>query len=133
MRDSRCHSTYATIMFLVALPAAHAAVKVNGQVRDSEGRPLAGYVELIAGPGRVQAQTQPTDSLGRFSLEAPTAARLVVVARADGHVSAEREIVVSSPDTVLTVDFSLPRAASVKGRVVDIQGFAVPGAKVRVE
>ncbi|HXG34564.1 MAG TPA: carboxypeptidase-like regulatory domain-containing protein [Bryobacteraceae bacterium] len=119
-------------MFVVALPAAQ-AVKINGQVRDSDGRPLAGYVELIAGPGRVQAQTQPTDSLGRFSLEAPTAARLVVVARADGHVSAEREIVLSSPDTVLTVDFTLPRAGSVTGRVVDSQGFPVPGAKVRVE
>jgi hypothetical protein len=74
----------------------------------------AGIVELIAGPGRVQAQSHPTDSLGRFSLEAPSAPRLIVVARADGHVSAEREIVVSSTDAVFTVDFTLPGQAGLE-------------------
>jgi protocatechuate 3,4-dioxygenase beta subunit len=121
------------MMFVAALSVAQAAVKVSGQVRDGDGRPLAGLVELIAGPGRVQAQSHPTDSLGRFSLEAPSAPRLVVVARADGHVSAEREIVVSSSDAVFTVDFTLPRAGWLRGRVVDSQGFPVAGAKVRIE
>jgi protocatechuate 3,4-dioxygenase beta subunit len=133
MSDWRHYSTYSLVLFVVALSAAQAAVKVSGQVRDSEGRPLAGLVELIAGPGRVQAQTRPTDSLGRFSLEAPSVPRLVVVARADGHASAEREIVVSSSDAVFTVDFTLPRAGWLSGRVVDSLGFPVAGAKVRIE
>lgn len=120
------------VALAVALPAGQAAVKVSGQVRDAEGRPLAGYVEVVAGPGRVEARSHPTDAQGRFAIEAPNAARLIVVARAEGHVSAERELAPAA-DSSLSLDFALVPAGWVTGRVTDTQGFPVAGANVRVE
>lgn len=134
MRKSKVFSGFVNVATLaVAVSGGQAAVKVSGQLRDIEGRPLAGYVEVVAGPGRVEARSHPTDAQGRFAIESANAARLIVVARAEGHVSAEREIVVSGTEAAFTVDFSLPPAGWVTGRVTDTQGFPVAGAKVRVE
>ncbi|MCS6954582.1 MAG: carboxypeptidase-like regulatory domain-containing protein [Bryobacteraceae bacterium] len=80
------------MILLAAVATAQAAVKLTGHVRDNQGRPPAGYVEVVTGPGRVEAHSLPTDAQGRFSIQAPNAARLIVVARAEGHVSAEREL-----------------------------------------
>jgi hypothetical protein len=74
----------------------------------------------------------PVDRSGAFSIEVPIGAA-VVVARADGYASVQREVAVRAGHTNPALNFSLPRAGSVSGRVVDPSGAPVAGARVWVQ
>jgi hypothetical protein len=107
-------------------------LKLSGRVEAVDGVPLPGYVEVMTGPGgHVRGGGHWTDSEGRFSIEVPAADRLVVVARAEGYVSEEHEVVAGDREEI-RLGFALFPAGQVVGRVLDDVGRAVAGALVRV-
>lgn len=120
------------VALLLPWNAEASAVKLSGRIRAADGAALAGHVEVTSGTGHVRAQSYWTDSEGRFSIEAPAQPRLVVVAKADGHISAEREVAPASGEAEIRLDFTLLAAGSVSGRVTDESGRPVTGAQVRL-
>ncbi len=112
--------------------AAASASELTGRITSVDGIPLAGYVQVIVETGHVRVEHYTTDSRGAFSLDIPDVSRLLVVARADGYISAERGVVVSPTQPKLRLDFALFPASRVSGRVVDETGRPVPAAEIYV-
>lgn len=105
-------------------------LKLTGRVIAADGHPVAGDLQVVTGPPYVRARSFWTDSQGRFSINVEAEPRLLVVAKAAGYISAEREI--ASAGQELSLDFVLQPAGQVSGRVVDDNGRQVAGALVRV-
>lgn len=112
--------------------AAASASELTGRITSVDGIPLAGYVQVIGEAGHVRVQHYATDSRGAFSLDIPGISKLLVVARADGYISAEREVTVGPAQPRLRLDFALFPAGGVSGRVVDETGRPVPAAEIYV-
>lgn len=112
--------------------AEASAVKLSGRIRAADGAALAGHVEVISGTGHILSQSYLTDSQGGFSIEAPAQPRLVVVARAEGYISAEREVAPAAGEAEVRLDFTLLASGSASGRVTDDTGRPVAGALVRL-
>jgi protocatechuate 3,4-dioxygenase beta subunit len=72
-----------------------------------------------------------TDDRGTFAIEAALG-RAVVVARADGYVSEQKELVVIPGRANPNLHFSLTPAATISGRVLDLDGKGVAGVRVWV-
>ena len=105
---------------------------INGRVVAEGGQQsLAAAITVVTtGPG-VRLQSGTTDERGVFKIEAPIGDALIV-ARADGYASEQRALLVRAGESNPNVNFSLARAGSLSGRVVDQTGAAVPGARVWV-
>jgi hypothetical protein len=80
----------------------------------------------------VRLSSVQTDDRGAFSFEAAPG-RTLILARADGYASEQREIFVRPGPANPTLNFSLPRVGSLSGRVVDAAGAGVPDARVWVQ
>lgn len=113
---------------LVSISAAQ--VTVEGQMASVDGTPLRGDVTLVRGGPAVQLRHYHTDGQGMFSLETDRTPGQLLVAKADGHVSAEVELDVRSAQ--IHFRFRLWPAGRVSGQVVDERGHGVAGATVHV-
>ncbi|MCL4849918.1 MAG: carboxypeptidase regulatory-like domain-containing protein [Bryobacteraceae bacterium] len=117
----------------VSMSPCHAQVRatVRGKIVTLEGNPLAGDVTAVHAAQTSRTTSHRTDSQGAFSFEID-ASPIILVAKADGYVSVERELVLTTSSRTGDIQFVLHPAGSVSGRVVDSSGAAVPGAVVRV-
>jgi hypothetical protein len=125
---------YAILLLCFAmgrLAGQPATGRLTGDLRSDDGQPVAGEVMVVTPGAGVRMNVFRTDGQGAFTLVAP-AGRVVVVARADDHISVEREITVRPGAANPTLHFTLAPAGTVSGRVYDEQGAAVPGARVWV-
>jgi len=122
-----------SVLGTAAIHAAEAStVKLTGRIRALDGAALAGDVQVISAARYVQARSYLTDQEGRFAIEAPAEPRLLVVAKADGYISAERVVTMTEAGPEIQLDFRLYPAGTVSGRVSDDSGRPIAGAWVRV-
>ncbi|MGH9631032.1 MAG: carboxypeptidase-like regulatory domain-containing protein [Bryobacteraceae bacterium] len=103
---------------------------ITGRVVAEGGRqPLAAAITMVTtGPG-VRLKSVTADERGDFVVEAPPGTALVV-ARADGYASEQRELLVRPGRANPNLNFSLAPAGSLSGRVVDQTGAGIAGARV---
>lgn len=132
LRVGRVLGVSVAAALLLPWSAEASAVKLSGRIRSAGPAALAGHVEVTSGTGHVRTESYWTDSEGRFSIEAPAQPRLVVVARAEGHISAEREVAPATGEAEIRLEFTLRASGSVSGRVTDDSGRPVAGALVRL-
>jgi protocatechuate 3,4-dioxygenase beta subunit len=97
---------------------------VSAKAQDS----LPASITVITGPG-IRIKSVPTDARGMFTVEAAPG-RAVIIVRADGYASEQREVAVVPGWSNLRLNFALSPAGSLSGRVVDLAGSAVAGARV---
>jgi hypothetical protein len=106
---------------------------ITGSVFAEGGRQsLRAGITVVAGGAGVRLRSIEVDDRGAFSIEAPSGPA-VIVARADGYASEQREVVVRPGRANPTLNFSLRRAGPVSGRVVDPNGVGIAGARVWVQ
>jgi hypothetical protein len=70
-----------------------------------------------------------TDEQGSFEIDAPVGG-VLLVARSEGYVSEQRNVLVRPGRGNVPVHFTLSPSGSVLGRVVDLNGHGVAGARV---
>ena len=114
--------------FIAYVALAQPPARVEGQIKSASGEPLQGDVTIIDDVQDVRMETIQTDAQGRFWFGATAGARRMLVAKADGYISEEKEWRFGQR----AVEFSLLPAGSVSGRVVDGTGTAVSGARLTV-
>ncbi len=117
---------------LCLLANAQQVFRIEGRLTAPDGQGVPGDVTLLEGTRLVRAANSPTDSQGRFAVEADPAAAWLLVAKANGYVSSEIRIRGGVAGEVLTVNFVLAPAGKVAGQVIDETGRGVPNALVRV-
>ncbi len=110
---------------------AQAGGTIHGRITDGANS-LRGELLVVRSGGTLGVQTIATDDQGTFNIELP-AGRTLLVARAAGHVSEEREIIAHPGAGNPAVQFTLAVAGSVSGRVVDETGAPATGARVWIE
>jgi protocatechuate 3,4-dioxygenase beta subunit len=103
---------------------------VQGRITDIAGRPLQGDITVIETGPDIRVSSYETDSQGRFSFSGFIGQSITVVAKADGYISAERQVALGT--AMPQLQFALSPAGEVKGRVIDETGRAVAGAIVRL-
>jgi large repetitive protein len=113
----------------VACLCGQTTTYLTGRLTGEGGQPVAGEVTAVMNSRGVRLQASPADSGGAFAVEV-AAGTVLLMASADGYVSQQREISVVPGRVNAPVHFALAPAGSVSGRVVDMQGQAVPGARV---
>ncbi|RYZ39430.1 MAG: carboxypeptidase regulatory-like domain-containing protein [Myxococcaceae bacterium] len=101
-------------------------VLVQGTVSDDAGRPIEGARISASGMtldahGASERGRTVTDAAGHYRLGPLPAQRTLVMARADRHVEGA-PVVGSLDDNTGPIDFTLPRAVSVEGVLVDEEG-----------
>lgn len=104
--------------------------RITGRIT-AEGAPLRGEVIAVVGDGAVRISRVATDAQGLFSIDI-RAGQVRLVAKADGYVSEERQLMVRPGGQNAVVHFVLAPAGSVSGRVFDETGAGVAGARVWV-
>ncbi len=105
---------------------------LSGRVVDPEGRPLPAIqveLEIAAGRDRSSFAVDSTDGAGRYHFEGVPMLRVRVQARADSYRGGAAWIDLEQSDEV--EDLVLSPAFVIRGLVVDEDGWAVPGARVR--
>jgi hypothetical protein len=112
--------------------ASEAAVRIQGKIAASDGTPLPGDVTVVSGVGGLKTMNYRTDSQGTFAFDVDAADVWLMVAKADGYVSEEREVLLSGEQRRINLDFTLGPAGIVSGHVVDEAGNSVPAAALRV-
>jgi protocatechuate 3,4-dioxygenase beta subunit len=86
-------------------------------------------VVWVGGSG-VRVKNYRTDAAGRVLIPVEASTRVALIGKADGHASAER--ILERASNGVSVVLTLPRAATVSGRVVDESGRGVGNAWVAV-
>jgi hypothetical protein len=110
--------------------AESANLRVTGRIT-SNGQPIQGEIIVVDVARQVRMLTFRSDSLGAFDFEIVPGPRTVVVAKADGCVSAERELMPAAGGHA-NLNFTLSPAGSISGRVINEAGAGVAGAVARV-
>ena len=122
----------AVVLFLLTFTAAaDSVVEISGTLRGVNGVPLSGTIKVIREVPRLIFTDHPVDKTGFFKIESDSPGGLVLHAVAEHHAAAERVLPPGTPG-VVSVDFSLPPAQDIRGRVIDARGHGVPNAAVRV-
>jgi len=117
---------------LVAVPGA----RMTGRVVDEDGEPVAGASLELKGESRashkhVAATSSGLDGRFVFDALAPQPAPVELVAECGPiHATAAEKFTITAGDTIEGVTLTLPRAASVEGRVVDASGRSKAGVVV---
>ena len=120
---------YFAIWASATLCAQNAGLITGRVVAEGSQQSLAAAITVVTtGPG-VRLKSVTTDERGAFTIEAPLGQALIV-ARADGYASEQRELLVHPNRANPNLNFSLARAGSLSGRVVDQTGTGVAGARV---
>lgn len=117
-------------LWLTATLGAQTDARITGRVHDGRTA-LRGEVLAIVNGGSLRIYRVPTDEQGRFTIDLG-AGPVLLVAKADGYVSEERQLVVRSGRGNPALEFALQTAGSVSGRVFDENGAGVSGARVWV-
>src|SRR5579872_5187238 len=107
------------------------SVRITGRITSGRA-PLRGEVIAVVSDGPVRISPVPTDAQGQFTIDT-SAGRVLLLAKSDGYVSEERELVVQPGAENPVVEFVLAPAGSVSGRVVDENGAGVAGGRVWVD
>ena len=125
-------SKISTLIAICAVASAYgqSTATLTGRVL-AEGSSRAAITVVTTGVG-VRLKTIELDDRGTFSIEVPVGSALII-ARADGYASEQREVTVRPGRASPPLNFSLSRAGSVSGRVVDPAGQGVAGARVWVQ
>ena len=125
-----------------AQPATEGTAIVRGRVAASDGRPLRlARVAITEGTTR-RSVAETTDADGRYEFAAVLAGTYAVTARKAGFASMEfgqrrptdpgTRIRIIDDQTVDRIDFTLPAASAMNGRVVDENGDPVEDATVSI-
>ncbi len=105
--------------------------RITGRI--TSGRtPLRGEVIAVVNDGPVRISPVLTDAQGQFTIDT-SAGRVLLLAKSDGYVSEEREVVAHPGTGNPAIEFVLSPAGSVSGRVFDENGAGVAGARVWVD
>ena len=123
------------LLFVALCAAATVCAQTSARItgRIASGRaPLRGEVITVVKDGPIRISPIPTDSQGQFTIDI-AAGRVLLVAKADGYVSEERELVVRPGTGNPVVQFLLAPAGSVSGHVFNENGVPVRGARVWVD
>jgi protocatechuate 3,4-dioxygenase beta subunit len=107
-----------------------AAVAVGGVVTASDGGPLQATILVVERGSAIGVRHYGSGPTGEFSFTVDGQYPTILVARAEGYVSAERALELAGRSERL--DFHLVPAGKVSGRVVDENGIGVEGATVCV-
>jgi protocatechuate 3,4-dioxygenase beta subunit len=117
-------------MFVSATLCAQTAGTVTGRVVAEGGQQaLPAAITLVTTGAGVRLMSVTADEQGAFTIEAPIG-QAVIIARADGYASEQRELLVRPGRANPNLNFSLARAGTLSGRVIDKTGAGVPGARV---
>ncbi|MCY1030952.1 carboxypeptidase regulatory-like domain-containing protein [Corallococcus sp. BB11-1] len=110
-------------------------VLLQGTVRDDAGRPIEGArlsaTRMMDEEGLSETTQTVTDASGHYQLGPLLAVRTHVMARADRHLKESTTLDVVSGDTE-PLDFTLPRAVSVEGLLVDEEGQPLAHKEIRL-
>ena len=110
--------------------AQTADLHITGRIT-SKGQPVQGEIIVLDIARQVRLLSFQSDSTGGFDFDIVPGPRTIVVAKADGCASEEREVV-RPPGGHAQLNFNLSGIGSVSGRVIDEAGAGVPAAVVRV-
>lgn len=110
---------------------AQTSARIEGRITSKHG-PLRGEVIVVSQDGPVRINPFLTDAEGQFAISVG-AGRVLLIAKADGYVSEERELSARAGTANPVVHFVLSPAGSVSGRVYDENGAGVAGARVWVD
>jgi len=102
--------------------------RITGRIT-SKGAGLRGEVIAVASGGGVRITRAAADAQGVFSIPVG-AGQVHLLAKADGYASEGRQLVVRPGGQNPSVQFVLSPAGSVSGRVYDLSGAGVAGARV---
>jgi hypothetical protein len=117
-----------SVASLLLASMANGQSVIRGRIQGSGGESLQGDITLVfVGSSGLTLTNHQTDTRGHFSIPV-TVSPSTIVAKADGHVSAETSVSAVPRDYVLILD----RAAVVAGRVVDETGQGVADATVAI-
>jgi uncharacterized GH25 family protein len=105
-------------------------VTVHGQVRDSQGQAQSDVTVSIV-PGRVESVK--TDSDGKYRLVNVPAAPITLWASNPQQAPYICQHTLSEDDPEVLINILLPESRGLDGRVVDLDGNAVAGAKVVID
>ncbi len=103
--------------------------RVTGRVTAHGGQPLRAEISAITAGIGIGISTFSTDDRGAFAIEAPIG-NVVLIVRADGYASEQHEIGVRPGQGNAPLRMSLSPAGTISGRVVDLNGSGVGGARV---
>ena len=107
---------------------AQTSARIAGRITSGRA-PLRGEVIAVVNGGPIRIMPVATDAQGEFTIEV-SSGRVLLLAKADGYVSEERELVARPGTGNPAVHFVLAPAGSVSGRVFDENGAGVAGARV---
>jgi hypothetical protein len=130
LRLCPCLISILAVLGLWPCLAVSANLRVTGRIT-SNGQPIQGEIIVVDVAHQVRMLTFRSDSKGAFDFEIVPGPKILVVAKADGYVSAERELMPVAGGHA-NVNFTLSPAGSISGRVIDEAGTGVAGAVVRV-
>jgi hypothetical protein len=119
-------------LWMAASLSAQTGGRVAGRITGEGAGAVRGDVLAVSSGGAVRMESFATDEGGAFRFELP-AGRVLLVARSDGYVSEQREVIVSPGSEQALADFVLAPAGSISGWVFDEAGAAVPGARVWID
>jgi len=111
------------------------ATTLAGRVVDPEAAPVAGAtieVEIDAGADRSFLAEALTDGAGQYRFERVPALRVRVEADLEGFRGTSTWVDLRDAEDGVAPDLVLRPASTVRGHVVDTEGWAVPYARVRV-
>lgn len=96
-------------------PSQPGAVQLRGRVTGPDSQPVPRATVIVSpladGAPSARSDSTQADSVGRFSVRAPAAARYLVVVRATGFQPGRRTVVREGEATTLAADVALARAA----------------------
>ncbi len=110
--------------------AQTANLNITGRIT-SKGQPVQGEIIVLDVARQLRLQSFRTDSIGNFAFDIVPGPRTIIVAKADGCVSEERELVPPQGGHA-QLNFNLSGIGSVSGQVIDEAGAGVPAAVVRI-
>lgn len=105
--------------------------RIAGRITTDKGQPLKGEVIAVLSAGGVRMSSFATDGQGVFGFDVPVG-RALLLAKADGYISEERQLVVHPGAGNPSAQFKLSPAGSVSGRVFSGDGAGAAAARVWV-
>jgi RNA polymerase sigma factor (sigma-70 family) len=106
-------------------------ITLRGRVLGVDGKPFSGASLILLSKENRPIELGSTRSNGEFAVKAPNAHRLNLVARAEGFGIDFRPI--APEDKSSAIELRLVQDRPVQGRLIDMQGKPVAGARVRVK